>query len=616
MSKLLLKKTIAFYTEQTKWKKAVSWYNTSRINALCAYDWLYNSLSLAERKRIGQALLDHIEKVQPVSGQKAISGRNVSNYTTGFYGTQSLLWFAGLACSGDGIDDDRSRKYLIKGFHSFQKLLKYRSKIAGDDGGLVTYSLNYALVYYPWAEFNFYHTMKSAFDINLAAQWPYMAYLVEYILWNSLPGNHWFGSGDAYHKNNKMPDRFLFTHLAQIRHFYGKSHPDLAALAGWIQGTLKNQKYAYIFPAVPLLLTGINYSPPAKNLEEFKLPSARHFENIGQIFLNSGWREDDTYALFTAGGISEKHKHFDENNFLIYKKGFLVLDTGSRPEKGSHLLNYFSRTVAHNAILIQMPGEVMSPYWGRSISDKNRTSIVNDGGQWKKVGAEILAFDTNEEFTYLASDATKVYHPAKCSLALRQFVFIVPNYFVILDRVISTRPEYKKIWLLHTANKPQFNGKIFKADQGGGRLYCRTFLPSDANIKVIGGPGKQFWTGDRNWAFPKGFKVSDKNELVGQWRVEVFPIKDEKEAIFLHFIEVGDREQLMQISESRLVRDNDGIGVEIISTTLTAKIMFHFEDFEEGIIRLKRQGKAEKIFNLVQKVKKQNNQSSIVRKSK
>jgi heparin/heparan-sulfate lyase len=85
--------------------------------------------------------------------------------------------------------------------------------------------------------------------------------------------------------------------------------------------------------------------------------TARHFPNMGQIFMRSRSGKDDTYALFSSGGILIQHRHYDNNNFVIFKRGYLAMDTGTRPEPGLHLPFYFARTVAHNCITVKMPGE-------------------------------------------------------------------------------------------------------------------------------------------------------------------------------------------------------------------------------------------------------------------
>lgn len=44
-AKKLLKVSVDAYTEATKNGRPVNWYSHSRVNALCAYDWLYNDLT-------------------------------------------------------------------------------------------------------------------------------------------------------------------------------------------------------------------------------------------------------------------------------------------------------------------------------------------------------------------------------------------------------------------------------------------------------------------------------------------------------------------------------------------------------------------------------------------
>ncbi|MHB9029222.1 MAG: hypothetical protein ACYC9O_10660, partial [Candidatus Latescibacterota bacterium] len=184
----------------------------------------------------------------------------------------------------------------------------------------------------------------------------------------------------------------------------------------------------------------------------------------------------------------------------------------------------------------------------------------NDGGQRELLGSEVAAFETHDDFSYVAGDATKTYNPAKCRLALRQFLFLNPDYFVIFDRVTSTQPGYKKTWLLHTATEPRFEGAVFTADQEQGRLYAKTLLPEKFAMTKIGGPGKQFWIDGRNFPFPPKSTQPDTTQLLGQWRVEVSPGAAKTEDVFLHFIQAGDQ-GLKQMAKSELVRKGQRVGV-------------------------------------------------------
>lgn len=244
-AKKLLKASIKFYRLCDENNKVVNWFSTSRINAICAYDWLYNSLSLSERKSMGLDLLTHTASVQPVFGQK-LKGRNYSDHSDGFYGTRSLAWYAGIAFYKEGIDDALALKFINQGYKDYIKMLEYRKNLAQDDGGLSSYSLNYEMGACPWAEFNFFHTLKSAYGIDMADKWPYMGLWVNYILWNRLPGNRWFGSGDAYHETNRLPEWQSYTHLAQIQHFYSAGYPDYSALAAWLGTKFENKICQYL----------------------------------------------------------------------------------------------------------------------------------------------------------------------------------------------------------------------------------------------------------------------------------------------------------------------------------------------------------------------------------
>ncbi len=515
----LLAHSAELYVRRHQQKRAVNWYSFSRINAMAAYDWLFNDLPPEDRARIGLQLLHAARDAQPTRTRRAFTAgpgqrerENWGGATTGFYGTPSLLWFAGLATFREGIDDALAEQCLRRGYDLQMEVLKHRAAAAGEDGGSASATLGYWLGAYPWAEFNFFHTFLSATGRDLSHDWPYVALLPTYIFWNWLPGMREFGAGDAAHRDNVIAAGDLATHLAQIAHFYGPS-----PLGAWLAERAPRNETSR-FSWTRFLLNDPAPAPAADVTA--RLPLARRFANMGQTFFRSGSGDADTYALFTAGGALTQHRHFDANSFVIFKRGFLALDSGTRPEPGQHLSHYYARTVAHNAILIHMPGEVMPSYWGADppAPGEEKLPFPNDGGQRSVSGSRVVAFETHPDYAYVAGDATAAYHPEKCKLALRQFVFLAPDHFVIFDRVEST---YPRTWLLHTAEEPAIAGASFTAAHEQGRLTCRTLLPENAKLAKIGGPGKQFWSGGRNWPLPKGYASPDTTPLFGQWRVEV-----------------------------------------------------------------------------------------------
>lgn len=589
LAKQLLETSIAHYHDCHARQKSVNWYSFSRINAWAAYDWLFNEMTPEERRRIGSAFLDATGFEQPTRERKAFERENWGGTESGFYSTPSQLWYAGLATFGEGIDDGRAERYLSQGYGLFIKLLEHRRSAASDDGGSASGALNYALAAYPWAEFNFFHTYRSATRKDIAIEWPYVAYLPSYIFWNWLPGGREFGYGDAYHTTNMMGVSGLNIHLSQIVQSYAATKPECAAFARWLLDKTPREERSP-FPFTRFLLTSMPDVAPAKDPER-RMPMARHFENMGQTFFRSGSGPDDTYAMFVSGGVLEMHKQFDHNSFTIYKKGFLALDTGTRPEPGQHLTHYYSRTVAHNAVLIRMPGEQMRRYWGNPAPDEAPAPVPNDGGQREVLGSKVVAFETSPEYSYAAGVATSVYHEKKCRLALRQFVFLPPDHFVVFDRVSATQPEFRKTWLLHTAEEPRIMGDHFSADQQDeGRLFCRTLLPEKAEIGKIGGPGKQFWSDGRNWPLPKGYRTPDTTPLLGQWRVEVSPGRPAADDVFLHLIQAGDT-TVARMADSKLVRKGGLVGVQFRYRDAEWRVLFPTQGPAAGHVRLRRGGK-------------------------
>ena len=108
----MLESSVAAYHAAYANRRAVNWYSTSRILALCAYDWIWEGLTPDERKAIIVPFVQHIEDIQPGKGKPAIIRRDTGGIASGFYGVPSLLWYSGLAAFGDGYCDGLAKSHL------------------------------------------------------------------------------------------------------------------------------------------------------------------------------------------------------------------------------------------------------------------------------------------------------------------------------------------------------------------------------------------------------------------------------------------------------------------------------------------------------------------------
>jgi hypothetical protein len=231
-----------------------------------------------------------------------------------------------------------------------------------------------------------------------------------------------------------------------------------------------------------------------------------------------------------------------------------------------------------------------SRFWNsvRSLEDWRRTRDLWDRCRLSPVAA-------GPAYRYARADATRAYQPSKVERFTREVVHLRDtNLLVVLDRVRATDPSYRKAWLLHGVGEPLVvapaagkgvgNGgtsyrdaSVVTFEDGQGRLRVHSLLPRERDVIVRGGPGFEFWTpGDdrggawgsgQNWPLdpPEGGPLPDDPYLLkmwktfwdgidrlspsnrravvpGAWRMEVSPVTPSKEDVFLHVLEIGDRD--------------------------------------------------------------------------
>jgi len=599
----MLESSVAAYHAAYANRRAVNWYSTSRILALCAYDWIWEGLTPDERKAIIVPLVQHVEDIQPGKGRPAIIRRDLGGIESGFYGVPSLLWYSGLAAYGDGFCDELATSHLRRGHNLCLKLLKFRNDGAGDDGALSSAVPGYSMGAYPWAHFNFFHTWLSATGENLAPAYPGMALFPNWIYWTWIPNASdpsmplYCGFGDDPHTQNALSIGRLYEHMSQYIHFFRDANPAAARLAASLRDHAPIQHFGNPWIMYPFLFDSEDGGVKpyfAAELENMPV-HARHFENLGQFIMRSGWKPDSTYCTFTAGAKLHQHKHHDENNFTIYKHDFLALDSGTRGvETDWNLKYYYAQTVAHNCILIRRPNEPLPSYWGPVYPGPE--GRCNDGGMYNG-SAKVLAFETNDQFTYIASDATALYGK-KCDEAVRQFVHLLPDVFVVYDRVGAADANDGKAWLLHMKNEPRIEGRLMTADSGKGRLFCETILPDDAALSKIGGPGKEFWSNGKNWepdtAFlasaERGAKRTGRGPYYGAWRLEVAPGAPRPNDRFLHVLTAADTSVSSAPQTRKIVKDGiDGVIVTLPASsggTVEVTVLFNREGPVGGMIAI------------------------------
>ncbi len=377
------------------------------------------------------------------------------------------------------------------------------------------------------------------------------------------------------------------------------------------------------------------------NQDKNSLPLSYYFGSPnGMMIARTGWdvnpknpaEVDDVVAMMKIGERwGSNHHHLDSGNFQLYYKGILASESGYYELYGTlHDQNYNKASIAHNIITVYNPnerlGSTKNNFTDRNGDTVNLTSIfpngVNDGGQRRPGGEpstwEIWNGDTGinydtgvvldhafgpdkmtPEYTYIKGDITEAYSSEaagsaevdrKVEKVIRSMAFMplddenYPAIMVVMDKVTSTNPEFKKKWLLHMQLEPEVdeeNGvSIIKNDQNGnnGKLTVQTLLPKNAEITKVGGEGKRYWIGrqDANSNFDTdGYNFDTIDEIplgggieAGWGRIEVSPPAASKTDKFLNVLAVSDADNEAKPLDSELIEGSGLVGVKTADKVL------------------------------------------------
>lgn len=304
------------------------------------------------------------------------------------------------------------------------------------------------------------------------------------------------------------------------------------------------------------------------------LPLSRYFGfPFGWMVARTGWDENSVIAEMKINEYNfVNHQHLDAGAFQIYYKGALAVDSGlysgSSGAYGSpHCMNYYWRTIAHNSLLIHDPQERFGrDGYGNDGGQRlpNRRSEARDlsvllnpenGYRTGQVLAHGFGPDAQQpEFTLLQGDITDAYSN-KVSQVRRSFVFLnlqneqVPAALVVFDRVVSSDPNFRKYWLLHTQEEPHLAASTAVVDctehGSRGRLVLDVLLPTSGNAELtkVGGPGKEFWVFGENYANDVDSRRRERSSIEpGAWRLELTPKDASAEDCFLTVMQTSDHQ--------------------------------------------------------------------------
>jgi hypothetical protein len=313
---------------------------------------------------------------------------------------------------------------------------------------------------------------------------------------------------------------------------------------------------------------------PKGDLSSFRLSHVG--SGPGYAYARSSWGEDATYFFFKCGDRFTAHQHLDVGHFLIYKYEELAGDGGHYDEFGTtHDVNYHLRTIAHSTILVHDPGEtwpniragtVTGNDGGQHHNWPHHNGAVADPAQWLRDRnlydiADLVAFEDTGACVYVAGDCTRAYAAQKLSCFTRQIVFLRPGTFVIFDRVCSTKPEFKKTWLLQAMKPPTSESGRLIVTNGKGRLFLQTLLPENPQVRLAAGADLYSYGGR---SYPPRRDTGPAPEC----RIEISPSEPRATVYFLHVLTATGADTAEVPNATAAATENE-VQVKVGASTIT-----------------------------------------------
>jgi hypothetical protein len=349
-----------------------------------------------------------------------------------------------------------------------------------------------------------------------------------------------------------------------------------------------------------------------------------HKFGLGQYIFRSGYDSDASQVVFWA----KEHRMYgheseEYGSFTLHKFGNLILTPGNSKSgegvlNGGTKSNLFQNILGvHKGIsdpLLKFDGKNVDPLFGsRKIS-----SI--------KISGKLIVEDINNPYyDYISYDNSFSWDIKTSNVSQREFIYvrgpINKEYIVVFDRMNVINPSTdKKIWKIWVPAQPEFvNGTPissrigqwtstdtdtismtnkrsfsdtsprFESPPTHGKFYLKALAPDTIRVNVLGGPGKEFQSGDDDGSTPWGAPtITDRvREYLGWGRIEIRPTIAQNYDTFLNVIQFGDANSLSSMSPTAKVTTTNAkmIGVDIQDSANHWLVLFakHPSDLSEII---------------------------------
>ncbi|MBS1827889.1 MAG: hypothetical protein JST93_21450 [Acidobacteria bacterium] len=296
---------------------------------------------------------------------------------------------------------------------------------------------------------------------------------------------------------------------------------------------------------------------------------------VPYFLMRSDWSDSAVWASIMMGSQWwGDHQHYMAGHMVIARGGDYLLvsaadwktdvDGDGNPIRGA------SGVLGDSSQLLQ--SALNNTLYFDDYGDFQGLDDRASGGQGPMGIDEVVANESNQDFTYVRSDLTTAYHRSgdpddtpnrKLEFFYRNFVYLRDaNLFVVYDQVraktsTNRRGPYQKHLRWHLPNTPTITGSMARLDYGQSRLFIDTVLPANARLTVVD-----------EWTNPDPCNGTDPacvpfEANAGTFRIEVRDPQNSLDTSFLTVLQAGSNSSAAPTSMAITSVDNKMSGVYI-----------------------------------------------------
>jgi len=432
-------------------------------NIALVYDWCRGSMSSAQRARwikyANQAVWNVWNPREAKWGNTVYvwSGWGTNNPSNNYYYSfMRATMLLGLATRGENTQSQAwLDMFRITRFENQLVPVFLRDLVGGGSLEGTGYGVSMASL------FRLYDWWQKSTGEEIANRTPHALDSLPYMMHSIVPTlNKVAPTGDHARDSEARLFDYHRDYLMQLIRLYPNNPMSGVAKSLLAASSVTQMRNSFMFHADYLLE---HSDVPALPLS--RLATAYWASGAGQFSMRSAWTTSATYANFICGPYKESHANRDHGSFVIFNGDWLATDANTFSHAGTHQIE-----AAHNLVRVEQNGQVVKQVY-------NSPRCV------------MQALADNPSFTYGLANVTPVYGTKGPVVRMeREFLFIKPSTFVVLDRAQTAGPGVQRIWTLNLPVAPTVEGDRISMVRGSSRLDVLRLAPQGLSSKVVSWP--------------------------------------------------------------------------------------------------------------------------------